>query len=157
MKSLVSVSGNRPVTLKIQWVFLLVQEHRPTLFAARRCAAGHVAEHEEVIDGSDEFFWQVHQVFLSFAVFLRGLIPGKAPEPLQLLPGVLPMYIAWHIEPISAPMHWPSQVLKVVLDDLLQGSEQISPFWSLNAVIFWLKGLPLIILLAVLCLVAKSV
>ena len=45
------------VTFDIQWVFLLVQEHRPTLFAARRCVASHVAEHEEDMDGSEEFFW----------------------------------------------------------------------------------------------------
>ena len=51
--------GKRPVIFEIQWVFLLGQEHRPTLFAARRCAASHVAEHEEIIDGSQEFFWKI--------------------------------------------------------------------------------------------------
>ena len=31
-------------------IFLLVQEHRPTLFAPRRCAANHTAEYEEFMD-----------------------------------------------------------------------------------------------------------
>ena len=75
--------SDRLAILDIQWLLLLVQEHRPTLLAARRCAASHVAEHKEIMDGSEEFFWQVHQDLIRYAVLVYGLAPGKAPEFLQ--------------------------------------------------------------------------
>ena len=56
---------------------------------------------------------------------------------VQLLSWVLSVHLVWHVEPIPTVMHWPSQVLKVILTIGFgsPGSEQISPCSS-RAVIF---------------------
>ena len=73
--------SNWSVILDIQWVFL-VQAHRPTLFAACRFAANHVAEHKEIMDGSEEFFLQIDQNPDRYAI-PRTLVSGKALDSSQ--------------------------------------------------------------------------
>ena len=49
----------------------------PTLFAACRCAASHVAELEEGMNGSEEFFWQIYYDLIRCAVFPRALFLAR--------------------------------------------------------------------------------